>query len=127
METIRSQKRLRTRSWTYPTERLRSGNYIVTEDVAVTLQIRRDEFRRERETVPATDNGPGPDHGPLSKVDYEMILHVERPVVTMKIVPVERFTVRKHIITARQNLTEQVRKEQIDTDIDGINDNQHQR
>ena len=115
VEMIRSEEQLRVHSETYATERLRLSKYIVTEDVAFTIAIRREEFRLERETVPTTDDGPGLNHGPLSEGDYEMILYAERPVVTMEVVPVERITVRRNIITARQHLTEQVREEHIDT------------
>ena len=87
----------------------------MTEDLAITLQIRREEFRLERESIPLVEGGVGLNQRPLSEGSYEMILYAERPVVSVEVVPVERITVRKNIITARHHLADEVRKEHIDT------------
>lgn len=113
---IRSEEQVRFHTRTQATERLRLRKYVVTEDVVVTVQVRREEFRLERETVPDAEDDPGADRGPLAEAEYEVILHAERPVVAMEVVPVEKVTIRKHIVSGQQGVTEQIRKEQFDTD-----------
>jgi len=49
------------------------------------------------------------------------VLHAERPVVHKETVPVERVRLRTETVTGEQQVSEQVRKEQIDqvVDVDG--------
>ena len=56
----------------------------------------------------------GPD---ISEEEHEVILREERPVVEKEAVPVERVRLGTETVTDQQKVSEQVRKEQIDTDI----------
>ena len=47
-----------------------------------------------------------------------MTLHAERPVVQKEAVPVERVRMDTDTVTETHTVNEEVRKEQIDTDID---------
>ena len=47
-----------------------------------------------------------------------MVLHEERPVVAKETVPVERVRLDKETVTEQETVSEDVRKEQIDTDVD---------
>jgi stress response protein YsnF len=104
------------------TTRARLVKYVVTEDVQITVPIRREEIRieqvpldepiadRQGETlVPAsgTPSGGLPD---------EIILHTERPVVTVEVVPVERVRLRTDLVEGQETVTGQVQREQIAVD-----------
>ena len=56
----------------------------------------------------------GPD---ISEEEHEVVLREERPVVEKEAVPVERVRLGTETVTDQQTVSEQVRKEQIDTDI----------
>ena len=45
-----------------------------------------------------------------------MTLHAERPVVEKEAVPVERVRLNTETVTEQQQVSETVRKEQVDTD-----------
>ena len=53
----------------------------------------------------------GPD---ISEEEHEVTLNAERPVVDKETVPVERVRLATETVTEQQQVTEQVRKEQID-------------
>jgi len=112
----RSEERLEvgTQSRESGTARLRK--YVVTEEQTVTVPVSREEVRLERE--PITDENrdealSGPD---ISEEEHEVTLHEERPVVAKEAVPVERVRLEKDTVTENVEVTEDVRKEQIETD-----------
>ena len=54
----------------------------------------------------------------------EIILHTERPVVSVEVVPVERVRLRTELVEGQESVTEQVQREQIVVDQDrmpGVN------
>lgn len=60
----------------------------------------------------------GPD---ISEEEHEVVLHEERPVVEKEAVPVERVKLDKETVTDQEQVTETVRKEQIETDgVEGL-------
>ena len=77
----------------------------------------RADHRRQRRCRPA-----GAD---LTSEEHEVTLHAERPVVDKEVVPVERVRLDTETVTAQQQVTEEVRKEQIETDTSDVPDNQH--
>jgi stress response protein YsnF len=118
----RSEEELRVGTERVATTRARLVKYVVTEDVQITVPIRREEIRieqvpldepigdRQGETlVPAsgTPSGGLPD---------EIILHTERPVVTVEVVPVERVRLRTDLVEGQETVTGQVQREQIAVD-----------
>ncbi len=125
----RSEERLVASTEVYEIGRARLRKYVVTEDVQITVQVRREELRLERmdvapgSTPPVEDPdvfGPaevfaGPDGGPI----FEVTLHQERPIVTTEIVPVERVRLRKVVVTEDHVMTGEVRKERIEVDVPG--------
>jgi hypothetical protein len=50
----------------------------------------------------------------ISEDEHEVVLHEERPVVEKETIPVERIRLDKDTVT--ENVTEEVRKENIETD-----------
>jgi stress response protein YsnF len=130
----RSEEQLRVGTERVVTTRARLVKYVVTEQVTITVPIRREEIRVEQVPVDAPDPGPGeslaPDAdrtpaagapaGDQGGLPEEIVLHAERPVVTVEVVPVERVRLRTDVVTGQQQVTEQVQREQIVVDQDRL-------
>ncbi len=114
---VRSEERIRVRTGTYETGKVRLCKYIVTEEVTMTVPVSHEEFRLEREPLPAGNQTQISDDAVLSEEEYDIILYAERPVVRMETVPVERIKVRKVIVTGEQEVSDEVRRERIATDL----------
>jgi uncharacterized protein (TIGR02271 family) len=98
--------------------RVRLRKYVVTENVTKTVPVQREEVRVERE--PITEGNAdramsGPD---ISEEEHEVVLTEEQPVVEKRAVPKERVRLEKDTVTEQQTVSEDVRKEQIETDGD---------
>ena len=125
----RSEERLIGSTEVYETGRARLRKYVVTEDVQITIQVRREELRLEQEDLPASGRLPvedpdvfGPGEvfgGPEGGTIFEVTLHEERPVVTTEIVPVQRVRLTKLVHTDEHMVSGQVRKERIEADLPG--------
>lgn len=125
----RSEERLVAATEVYETGRARLRKYVVTEDVQITVQVRREELRLEQEAVPQSGRHAvedpdvfGPDEvfgGPDGGVIFEVTLHEERPVITTEIVPVQRVRLTKVVHTDEHVVSGQVRKERIEADLPG--------
>jgi len=124
----RSEERLRVGTERVATTRARLIKYVVTEDVQITVPIRREEIRVEQVPVDAEDGDwageslevpggiPGSATTASSGLPDEIILHTERPVVTVEVVPVERVRLRTELVQGQETVTEQVQREQIVAD-----------
>jgi len=113
----RSEEQLRVGLQARPVTRAVLRKYIVTEEVTRTFTVRREEVRVEQ--IPVTDadlaaSAPAP----FQPEEYEVVLHEERPMISMAVVPVERVRLRKEVITDYVAVGDQLRKEQIDLDMD---------
>jgi uncharacterized protein (TIGR02271 family) len=98
--------------------RARLRKYVVTEQVTQTVPVKREEVRLERE--PITDGNvdqalEGPE---ISEEEHEVVLHEEEPVVEKRTVPKERVRMEKESVTGEAQVSEDVRKEQIEADGD---------
>jgi uncharacterized protein (TIGR02271 family) len=98
--------------------RARLRKYVVTEQVQTTVPVKREEVRVERE--PITDANvdaamTGPD---ISEEEHELVLKEEQPVVQKRTVPKERVRLEKDTVTNEQQVSEEIRKEQIETEGD---------
>jgi len=83
-----------------------------------TVPVKREEVRLERE--PITDGNvdqalEGPE---ISEEEHEVVLHEEEPVVEKRTVPKERVRMEKESVTDEAQVSEEVRKEQIEADGD---------
>ena len=112
----RSEEELRVGMRERETGRVRLRKYVVTEHVQQTVPVRREEVRLERE--PITDaNRDRATAGPeISEEAHEVVLHEEQLVVDKRVVPKERVRLGKDTIIDEQQISEEVRKEQIDVD-----------
>jgi len=112
----RSEERLRVGTEKVEAGRARLRKYVVTENVTQTVPVTREEVRLEREPITdanVDDALSGPE---ISEAEHEIVLHEERPVIAKETVPVERVRLSKDQITDEQTVSEDVRKEQIDTE-----------
>ena len=71
--------------------------------------------RLEREPITDANFDRATDGPAISEEEHEVTLHAERPVVSKEAVPVERVKIGTETVTDEQTVTEEVRKEQIDT------------
>ena len=113
----RSEERLSVGTATQERGRARLRKYVVTENVTQTVPVQREEVRVERE--PITDaNVADAEAGPaISEEEHEVVLHEERPVVEKEAVPVERVRLATDTVTEEATVSEDVRKEKIDTEV----------
>jgi uncharacterized protein (TIGR02271 family) len=96
--------------------RARLRKYVVTENVTETVPVSHEEVRVHREPITDANVGNAMDGPAISEEEHEVTLHAERPVVEKEAVPVERVRLDTETVTEQQQVSETVRKEQVDTD-----------
>ena len=101
------------------TGKARLRKYVVTEQQNVTVPVTREEVRIEREPITDGNVGAAMDGPALSDEEHEVVLNEERPVVEKETVPVERVRLSKDQVTENQQVSEDVRREEIEMDGDG--------
>jgi uncharacterized protein (TIGR02271 family) len=114
----RSEEEVRVDKVSRESGRARLRKYIVTEDVNITVPTQREEVRVEREPITDANAGAataGPD---LSDEEHEVVLHEEEVVVDKQVVPKERVRLDTETVTDEANVSEEVRKEQIEVEGD---------
>jgi uncharacterized protein (TIGR02271 family) len=114
----RSEEELRVGTQTRERGRARLRKYVVTENQQVTVPVSREEVRVERE--PITDaNLEDATSGPaISEEEHEVTLREEEVVVDKRAVPKERVRLDTETLTEERQVSEEVRKEQIQVDGD---------
>jgi len=121
----RSEEQLRVRSEQVATTRVRLVKYVVTEEVQVTVPLRREEVRLEELPVDAPDPGPGESIGPdggyaeaptETGLPDEIVLHREEPVISVRVVPAERVRLRTDLVEGQEQVSGRVQREQIVVD-----------
>lgn len=115
----RSEERLHVGKTTESAGKARLRKYIVSENVTQTVPVSHDEVRIEREPITEANAGDALSGGDLTEEEHEVELTQERVVVDKETVPVERVRVGKDTVTEEQQVSEEVRKEQIEADTDG--------
>jgi uncharacterized protein (TIGR02271 family) len=118
----RSEEQLHVGTENVESGRARLRKYVVTENVQQTVPVSHEEVRIEREPITDANVGAATDGPAISEEEHEVTLHAERPVVQKEAVPVERVRVGTETVTDQAQVNEDVRKEQIDVDGNGIND-----
>jgi uncharacterized protein (TIGR02271 family) len=112
----RSEEELRVGTASHERGRARLRKYVVTEDVQTTVPVQREEVRVEREPITDANVDRALDGPEISEEEHEVVLHEEQPVVEKRTVPKERVALRKDTVTDERQVSEQVRKEQIESD-----------
>jgi len=112
--------------------------YVVTEEVQISVPIRREEIRIEEVPQGAldTDGGVVTEGEPLQAgsatgvpaggsvpggsladgLPDEIVLHTERPVVTVEVVPVERVRLTTELVEGQTSVSGTVQREQVTVD-----------
>ncbi|NJC22597.1 uncharacterized protein (TIGR02271 family) [Arthrobacter pigmenti] len=112
----RSEERLRVGTEDREAGRARLRKYVVTENVTETVPVQREEVRVEREPITDANRGDAYDGPDISEEEHEVTLHEERPVVEKEAVPVERVRLDKETVTDEETVSEDVRKEEVETE-----------
>lgn len=115
----RSEEQLHVGTETVESGRARLRKYIVTENQTVTVPVSHEEVRLEREPITDANIGSALSGPEISEEEHEVILTEERPVVVKETVPVERVRLATETVTEQEQVTEQVRKEEIEFEGDG--------
>jgi uncharacterized protein (TIGR02271 family) len=110
----RSEEELRVGTTQRERGRARLRKYVTTEQQTVTVPVQREEVRVERE--PITDaNLDAATRGPaISEEEHEVTLREEEVVVDKRAVPKERVRLDTETVTDERQVSEEVRKEQIE-------------
>ena len=116
----RSEERLSVGTEKVESGRARLRKYITTEKETVTVPVSHEEVRVHREPITDGNAGNAYDGPALSEEEHEVVLTSEKPVVSKDTVPVERVRLDTETVTEQQRVTEEVRKEQIDQEGDGV-------
>ena len=103
------------------TEKVQTGvaklrKYVTTEQVSKTVPVSHEEVRVEREPITDANIGQALDGPAISEEEHEVTLTAERPVVAKETVPVERIRLDTETVTEQAQVTEEVRKEQVEVD-----------
>ena len=120
-ELIRSEEQLNVNKERVATGEARLRKYVVTDTESVEVPVEREEVRVERTPINAEDakNYNGAISG--DSEEASVTLHEERVNVNKETVPVEKINLKKDTVRDTETHTEELRKEQIDTDgVDGL-------
>ena len=112
----RSEEELRVGTEKREAGRARLRKYVVTEQVQTTVPVQREEVRIEREPITDANRDQATSGADITEDEHEVVLHEEEPVVEKRVVPKERVSLGKETITDEREVSEEVRKERIDTD-----------
>jgi uncharacterized protein (TIGR02271 family) len=110
----RSEERLHVGTEQADAGRARLRKYVVTENVTQTVPVSHEEVRLEREPVTDANRGAAVSGSDISEEEHEVTLRAERPVVNKETVPVERVRLGTETVTEDHEVSETLRKEQID-------------
>jgi uncharacterized protein (TIGR02271 family) len=112
---VRSEEQLRVRTDQVVAGYARLEKFTVTETKTITVEVTHEEVR----LVQRPADGAGTDDQALgasaTDADRWMVLSREEVVVTKRVVPVERVRLEVYPVVEQRQVTEQIRKEEIDS------------
>ena len=112
----RSEEELQVGTTQRETGRARLRKYVVEDEVTQTVPVRREEVRVEREPITDANVGDATDGPAISEEEHEVVLHEEQPVAEKRAVPKERVRLDKETHTEEEQVSDTIRKEQIEVD-----------
>ena len=111
----RSEEELAVETVWRPAERVRVRRRVVEEEVMVAVTVRREVLEIEREPASRFDP-PRRDAGEPAE-PLVMVLHEERPVVGVEVVPTEVVRVRRAVVRGGERpVTDTLRRERIEVE-----------
>jgi uncharacterized protein (TIGR02271 family) len=114
----RSEERLEVGTQQQEAGRVRLRKYVVTENEQVTVPVAKERATVEREPITDGNVGDAVDGPEISEEEHEVVLHEEKPVVGKSAEPVERVRLGTETDVDEQQVSEEVRKEQIEVEGD---------
>jgi uncharacterized protein (TIGR02271 family) len=109
----RSEEELRVGTQTRERGRVRLRKYVVTEQVTQTVPVQREEVRVEREPITEANLDAATAGPAISEEEHELTLHEQTPVVEKRAVPRERVRLDTETVADQRQVSEEVRKEQV--------------
>ena len=116
----RSEERLNVGTARQEVGRARLRKFIVTEQQNVTVPVSHEEVRVEREPITDANVDAATAGGDITDEEHEVVLHEEQVVAEKRAVPKERVRLAKDTVTEEQQVSEEVRKEQIQENVDTL-------
>jgi uncharacterized protein (TIGR02271 family) len=112
----RSEEELRVGTTKREAGKARLVKHVVTENVTQTVPVQREEVRVEREPITDANRDEAMAGGELTEEEHEVTLHADEVTVDKRTVPKERVRMDKDVSSEQREVTEQVGKEQIETE-----------
>ena len=112
----RSEEELHVGTTEQESGRARLRKYVVEDEVTKTVPVKREEVRIEREPITDANAGAATDGAAISEDEHEVVLHEEEVVAEKQTVPKERISLEKDQVTDERQVSERLRKEQVDVD-----------
>jgi uncharacterized protein (TIGR02271 family) len=112
----RSEEELRVGTTERETGRVRLRKVVVKDEVTQTVPVKREEIRVEREPITDANVDAAMDGPEISEEEHEVVLHEEEPVVEKRTVPKERVRLDKDTYTEERQVSDTVRREEIEVD-----------
>jgi uncharacterized protein (TIGR02271 family) len=123
----RSEEELRVGTAQRERGRARLRKYVTTEEVRQAVPLRRERVRLEREPITDANVGAATSGPDISEQEHEVVLREEEPVVEKRVVPRERVRLDTETVTDEHQVSEEVRKEQIEVDDEDPTGGRHER
>ncbi len=115
----RSEEELRVGKTERETGRARLRKYVVEDEVTKTVPVKREEVHIEREPITDANRDDATSGAAITGEEHEVVLHSEEAVVDKQTVPKERIRMDKETTVEDQQVSETLRKEQVDVDDEG--------
>jgi uncharacterized protein (TIGR02271 family) len=114
----RSEEELHVGTAERESGRVRLRKYVVEDEVTQTVPVRREEVRVEREPITDANRDDATSGPEISSEEHEVVLREEEVVAEKRVVPKERVRLDKDVETDEREVSETLRKEQIEVDQD---------
>ena len=115
----RSEEELHVGTTQQEAGRTRLRKYVVEDEVTQTVPVKREEVRIEREPITDANAGAATDGPAISEDEHEVVLHEEEVVAEKRAVPKERIHMDKETVTDDQQVSETLRKEEVEVEGEG--------
>ncbi|SDS68672.1 conserved domain-containing protein [Friedmanniella luteola] len=111
-----SEEQLAVSTRSVATERVRLRKRVVTEEVTLTVTLRKEQLTVEREPIGEDEVAGHVGSTDFAGGDQEIVLYEEVPVVQTVVRPVERIRLGTEVTTEQRTVGGEVRKERVEVD-----------
>jgi uncharacterized protein (TIGR02271 family) len=115
-EIMLSEERLNVATEEHESGRAQLRKRVVMEDVTRQVEVSHEEVRVTRVPITDDERRTGRTAAKIGEGQVEVVLHEERAVMSKETVPVERVRMEVYKVTEQQEVSGQVRKEQVEFD-----------